>query len=45
MINQFKNRFVVGDVLLSMFDYYDKIPLQLIFVQRLNIASALGVLR
>ena len=46
MINQSKDWFVVGRALLSMFDYYNKIPLAVnITVQRLDIDGALGVLR
>jgi len=46
MINQFKEGFVVGHSLLSMFDHYNKISLVVnITVQRLDINGALGVLR
>jgi len=34
MINQFKDVFVIGHVLLSMFDPYNNIPLELILLCR-----------
>jgi len=38
MINQSKDGFVVGHVLLSMFDHYNKIPLAInIIIHRLDI--------
>jgi len=46
MINQSRDGFVIGHVLLSMFDHYNKVPLAVnTIVQRLDINGALGVLR